>query len=294
MQDNAVSNSNNSNSQKHLVNRPPVIDFHVHLADYEWFSPSTLEWMNRMNPVSFDEYRETYKKPDVFVKFLKDSGVDYAVILAEISPITTGIATNEQVEEFCQGYDFLIPFASINPYMENNPARALEELVMKRGFKGLKLYPTYQYFYPNDNKLYPLYSMAQELGVPIMFHTGSSVFKGARIKYGEPLYFDDLAVDFPDLDILMVHSGRGFWYDQAFFLTKLHPNLYMEIAGLPPQRLLSYFPEFERNADKIIYASDWPGVPDLIGNIQQIRDLPLSEASKQKILGLNAARILRL
>jgi predicted TIM-barrel fold metal-dependent hydrolase len=178
--------------------------------------------------------------------------------------------------------------------MENNPARALEELVMKRGFKGLKLYPTYQYFYPNDNKLYPLYSMAQELGVPIMFHTGSSVFKGARIKYGEPLYFDDLAVDFPDLDILMVHSGRGFWYDQAFFLTKLHPNLYMEIAGLPPQRLLSYFPEFERNADKIIYASDWPGVPDLIGNIQQIRDLPLSEASKQKILGLNAARILRL
>jgi len=68
----------------------------------------------------------------------------------------------------------------------------------------------------------------------------------------------------------------------------------MEIAGLPPQRLLSYFPEFERNADKIIYASDWPGVPDLKGNIQQIRDLPLSEASKQKILGLNAARLLRL
>jgi len=220
----SASNSNSSNSQKHLVNPPPVIDFHVHLADYEWFSPSTLEWMNRMNPVSFDEYREAYKKPDVFVKFLKENGVDYAVILAEISPITTGIATNEQVEEFCQGYDCLIPFACINPYMENSPARALEELVIKRGFKGLKLYPTYQYFYPNDNKLYPLYSMAQELGIPIMFHTGSSVFKGARIKYGEPVYFDDLAVDFPDLNMLMVHRRTGgFWYDQAFLFDKTPP-----------------------------------------------------------------------
>jgi predicted TIM-barrel fold metal-dependent hydrolase len=250
--------------------------------------------MKRMNPVSFDEYRETYKKPDTFIKFLKESGVDYAVILAEISPITTGIATNEQVEEFCQGHDSLIPFACINPYLETSPARLLEELVVKRGFKGLKLYPTYQYFYPNDHKLYPLYSIAQELGIPIMFHTGSSVFKGARLKYGEPVFFDDLAVDFPDLNMLMVHSGRGFWYDQAFFLARLHPNLYMEIAGLPPQRLLSYFPEFERNANKIIYASDWPGVPDLKNNIQQIRELPISEASKEKILGQNAARILHL
>jgi len=136
--------------------------------------------------------------------------------------------------------------------------------------------------------------MAQELGIPIMFHTGSSVFKGARLKYGEPVFFDDLAVDFPDLNMLMVHSGRGFWYDQAFFLARLHPNLYIEIAGLPPQRLLTYFPEFERNADKIIYASDWPGVPDLKNNIQQIRELPISEASKEKILGQNAAWILHL
>ena len=272
----------------------PVIDFHVHLADYEWFSQSTLEWLQTLNPIPFEEIRETYKDPQTFVAFLKECGVDYAVILAELSPITTGIATNEQVEEFCQGYPSLIPFACINPYLENNLPQRLEELVVKRGFRGLKLYPTYQYFYPNDNQLYPLYAAAQELRIPLMFHTGSSVFKGARLKYGDPLFFDDLAVDFPDLNILMVHSGRGFWYDRAFFLARLHPNLYMEIAGLPPSRLLTYFPEFERNADKIVFASDWPGTPDLKKNIQQIRDLPIAPSAVEKILGGNAARILGL
>lgn len=273
--------------------RTPVIDFHVHLADYQWWSTSTFEWLLEVNP-PFEELQKIYKYPDNFVKFIKECGIDYAVILAEISPITTGVCTNEQVEEFCKGYNNLIPFGCINIYMETNPAKKLEELIIKRGFKGLKLYPTYQYFYPNDHKLYPLYAVAQELGIPIMFHTGSSVFKGARIKYGDPLYFDDVAVDFPDLQILMVHSGRGFWYDRAFFLARLHPNLYMELAGLPPGRLFSYFPEFERNADKIIFASDWPGVPDLKKNIQDIKKLPISEASKEKILGGNAARILKL
>ncbi|MDE3091633.1 MAG: amidohydrolase family protein, partial [Chloroflexota bacterium] len=137
-------------------------------------------------------------------------------------------------------------------------------------------------------------AVAQSLNIPVMVHTGSSVFRGAKLKYGDPLALDDVAVDFPNLTIVMAHSGRGFWYDRAFFLARLHENVYMEIAGLPPQRLLEYFPEFERNADKIIFGSDWPGMPYIGRNIELFRTLPLKESTKEKVLGGNAARILSL
>ena len=123
-----------------------------------------------------------------------------------------------------------------------------------------------------------------------MFHTGSSIFKGARMKYGDPLFFDDLAVDFPLLKIIMVHGGRGFWYNRAYFLSKLHPNIYMEIAGLPPSRLLDYYPELEKVSDKVVYGSDWPGPPDIASGIEVIRNLPLSESAKENILGNTAAK----
>lgn len=160
------------------------------------------------------------------------------------------------------------------------------------GFKGLKLYPTYQGFYADDSIVYPLYAKAQELGIPVMIHTGSSIFKGARLKYGDPLWLDDVAVDFPDLPLIQVHSGRGFWYGRAFFLARLHRNVHMEIAGLPPQKLLEYFPELDRNADKIVFGSDWPGLRSIAGNIKAIRSLPISEETKTKILGGNAERLL--
>ncbi|NIO07626.1 MAG: amidohydrolase family protein, partial [Deltaproteobacteria bacterium] len=62
---------------------------------------------------------------------------------------------------------------------------------------------------------------------------GSSAFKGARIKYGDPLFLDDVAIDFPQLTILLAHSGRPFWYEQAFWMARRHENVYMEISGLP-------------------------------------------------------------
>jgi predicted TIM-barrel fold metal-dependent hydrolase len=99
-------------------------------------------------------------------------------------------------------------------------------------------------------------------------------------------------VDFPDLTLLQVHSGRPFWYDRAFFLSRLHANVYMEVAGLPPQNLLNYFPELERNADKIVYGSDWPGIASVKNNIAAVRALPIKEETKDKILGGNALRIL--
>jgi len=188
----------------------------------------------------------------------------------------------------------LLPFASLNPYIEGDLASRLEQLVLQQGFRGIKLYPVYQHHYTNDPRLYPLYARAQELGIPALVHTGSSAFKGARIKYGDPLHLDDVAIDFPKLNLLMAHGGRPFWYEQAFWMARRHPNVYLEISGLPGRKLLEYFPRLEEIAEKVVYGSDWPGNPYLRRNIEAIHDLPLGFEAKQLILGGNAARLLGL
>lgn len=276
------------------MSETPVVDIHVHLIKYSSHHPWASGFVENFYP-DYEDYYNRMSNPANFVELLKENGVDYAAVVAELSPVTTGICDNEDVAAFCRDYDCLIPFCTVNPYLTANPAQYLEDLVKEYGFKGLKLYPTYNLYYPNDQMMYPVYAKAQELGIPVMFHTGTSVFKGSRVKYGDPVLFDDIAVDFPDLTIVMVHSGRSFWYESAFGLSKLHPNLYMEIAGLPPKNLLKYFPNFASNADRILFASDWPGLPNTIkGNIDEFRSLPIPEEAKTKILGGNAVKILGL
>ena len=232
--------------------------------------------------------------PDGLSHYLKEQGVDHAVILAENSPITTGIVSNEFVRDFCKGKREFIPFASVDPKMHDNPELRLRKLVSEWGFKGLKLYPSYQQYYPNDKMVYPLYKEAQDLNIPVMVHTGSSIFRGSRLKFANPRYLDDVAVDFPDLKIIMAHSGRGLWYKEAFFLSKLHKNVYMEVSGLPPKNLIKYFPKFEENADKILFGSDWPGISNIKDNIEAVNSLKLKKSTKKKILGDTAKSLLRL
>ncbi len=275
-----------------------IIDFHVHMARYEHMHPWVIAWEEANLPENeraraMENLHAILEGPDSLERKLLDvQGLDSAVCLAEESPITTGICPNDFVAQVCKGSKRLIPFCSINVYLHANPAQELERLVTQEGFRGLKLYPVYHHYWANDRDLYPMYAVAQELEIPVMVHTGSSIFRGAKLKYGDPLALDDVAVDFPKLKIVMAHSGRGFWYDRAFFLARLHENVYMEIAGLPPQRLLEYFPEFERNADKIIFGSDWPGMPNIAQNVKYIQGMPLKESTKKKILGENAAKVL--
>jgi predicted TIM-barrel fold metal-dependent hydrolase len=271
-----------------------IIDFHVHTAYYRKRTPDYLDLLRQGWGERMDWMLQTFSDPQAFVGLMDEVGVDYAVILAELAPITSGIAANEDVAQFCAHSPRLIPFASIDPNASQKPVDELEELVRNQGFKGLKLYPTYQHFYPNEVKIYPLYAKAQELDIPVLMHIGSSIFTGSRLKYGDPIYIDDVAVDFPELKVLQAHSGRPFWYEKAFALSRIHENVYMEISGLPPQKLLTYFPKLERIAHKVIYGSDWPSVPTFKENIIALQGLNMSTEAKRMILGENAARLLKL
>lgn len=285
-----------------------IIDFHIHLALPEHEHPWVLEWMQSNYPdgaQAFDAFVREKLNPANLRRYLQDNDIDYAIGLAELSPISVGWTSNEYVGELCATVNKLpdpdsgpkgrlIPFANINPFLVNDLAGELERLVKEFGFGGIKVLPTYHNHYPNDARMYPLYAKAQELGLPMLVHTGSSVFKGSRIKYGDPLLLDDVAVDFPDLTILMAHCGRPFWYEHAVWMARRHPNVYMEVSGLPAKKLLDYFPRLEEVANKVVYGSDWPGNPDLRRNPDAIRALPISEEAKHAILNGNAARILKL
>jgi predicted TIM-barrel fold metal-dependent hydrolase len=272
-----------------------VLDFHTHSVRLDPEMPAGFRaFMSSNQEGDLDELCEYYSNPKNFLALLDEAGVDYAVVLAETAVITSALIPNDHVQQFAQGgKGRILPFCTFNPYMVLNPAAELDRAVREHGFRGVKLYPTYEYFYPNQPLLYPVYAKAQELGVPVMAHTGSSVFTGARLKYGDPLYWDDVAVDFPELTIIMCHGGRMLWYDRAAALVRLHKNMYFDISGLPPKRLLDYWPDLERLADQVLFGTDWPGA-SISGNLKAFRSIDLSDEAKQKILWANGARILGL
>lgn len=272
-----------------------VLDFHTHVVRPDPAMPAGFRaFMSANQQGDFDQFLEQYSNPENFLALLDEAGVDCAVLLAETAVITSAYIPNDFVQKFAAGgRGRLIPFCTFNPYMVLNPARELEVAVREHGFRGVKLYPTYEYFYPNDPMLYPMYAKALELGIPVMAHTGSSVFAGARMKYGDPLFWDDVAVDFPDLTIIMCHGGRPIWYNTAACLVRLHKHVYFDVAGLPPKKLVEYWPDLERLSDKVLFGTDWPGA-NIKHNVAAIQQLPISDAAKQKILWANGARILGL
>jgi len=272
-----------------------VIDVHQHLVQYQVYAPGYRAYLEETNPDYFGPLMERFSQPAEVDRMLAEAGVETAFIMAEDAPLTTGLASTEYVADFCRQTKRLRFFASINPLTKLDAAAQLERDVTDLGASGLKLYPSYQWFYPNDRALYALYAKAVELGVPVTFHTGSSTFPGSRVKYSQPIHLDDVAVDFPELTILMAHAGRPFWYDECEWLVKRHPNVHIDLAGLPPKHLPQYLPDLERIAGKVLFGSDWPAIPPgLAANISQLQDLPISDKAKEQILYDNAKRVLNL
>jgi Predicted metal-dependent hydrolase of the TIM-barrel fold len=203
------------------------------------------------------------------------------------------MVTSEWMLDYCAAASKLHAFVSINPLLEADPVGRLERLREYGCVAGLKFLPSYMYFYPNDRCLYPLYARAEELGLPCTFHTGTSRIPGTRLKYADPLLLDDVAVDFPHLPILLAHAGRGVWYPEAAMLATLHENVYLELSGLPPRNLPRYFPDLDRLVDKMIFGSDFPGLPSVRANIAAIREVFGPDAAR-KVLWETGARLLGL
>lgn len=271
-----------------------VVDFHTHPYRPEDLAPGTREFVFSVSR-AVAEHGDRLRDPRYFADVLRAQGVERAVLLPEHCPRTSGNVRTETVLELAAAApDFFLPFASVNPVDDEDPPDLLRRYV-EAGVRGLKLYPSYQYFYANDRRAYPLYEICQAHGLPVLLHIGSSVLPRTRLKYCDPIYLDDVAIDFPELVLVMAHGGRGFWYDACAFLAAHHANVYIDVAGLIPRRLPEHFPRLERLVPKVVFGSDWPAMPKSVAeNVAAIRSLGLSPDAVRAILHDNAARILGL
>ena len=129
----------------------------------------------------------------------------------------------------------------------------------------------------------------------MIFHTGTSIFPRARSRFGDPLLLEDVALDYPELTIVLAHGGRPFWTEEAVYLARRFPHVWLEISGVPPTRLLEYFPILPRISDKVLFGSDWPGpgVKGIGENLEQFRALGLTEDAQRRILEDNPRRVFR-
>src|SRR5919202_7111102 len=198
--------------------------------------------------------------------------------------------------------DVLIPFASIDPARGRAGAREVRRLVDEHGVRGFKFHPNLQAFFPNDRAAYPIYEAIAEAGVPALFHTGHSGIGaglpgggGIRLKYSNPMYVDDVAVDFPDLKIVLAHPSFP-WQDEAISIALHKEQVYIDLSGWSPK----YFPEqLVRYAntllrERVLFGSDYPMItPERwLGDFEQadfrdeVRPLILKE-NAIKLLGLD-------
>ncbi len=263
------------------------------------FKPQALELMKKKRP-DFDQIVEFCRSPKAFLNYLDVCGVDRAVLINYVAPEVIGFTNG--VNQFVADYvktdpKRLISCGSLHPRHTANVLADMEQ-ILRLGIRMIKIHPPHQLLFPNDyltgvKELEIIYRAAEANGVPVMFHTGTSVFPGARNKYGDPIHVDDVAVDFPKLKILLAHGGRPLWMQTAFFLVRRHPHAYLDISGIPPKTLLKYFPRLEEIAQKTLFGTDWPGpgVPDIRKNLDEFRALPLTEEVRKQILSKTASSI---
>jgi uncharacterized protein len=277
-----------------LASATRILDFHTHPWQPNLLAPATAAFIRSISP-AVQRHGEALEDPGYAADLLRADGVERAVLLPEHCPATSGNVRTERVLEFAAHVpDFYVPFASVDPNTDADPAALLADYIAA-GARGLKLYPSYQFFYPNERRVYPLYELCVLHRIPLLLHIGSSVIPGTRLKYCDPLHLDDVAVDFPELNIIMAHGGRGFWYDACAFLALHFPNVYIDVTGLVPTRLREHFPRLERLAPKLVFGSDWPAMPrSPAENAAAITGLGLDADMLRRVLYDNAAALLRL
>ncbi|HEX9121224.1 MAG TPA: amidohydrolase family protein [Terriglobales bacterium] len=276
-----------------------ITDCHIHIQPLEMFKPEALRLMKAKRP-EFPQIEEFCRSPRAFLHHMDQAGIDRAVLINYVAPEVIGFTAG--VNQFVADYvkedpRRLIPCGSLHPRHSTNIMADVEHLV-RLGIRLIKIHPPHQLLYPNDylrgvKELEIIYRAAEANGIPVMFHTGTSIFPGARNKYGDPMFVDDVAVDFPRLKILLAHGGRPLWMQTAFFLVRRHPNMFLDISGIPPKLLLKYFPRLEEIASKTLFGTDWPGpgVPDIRRNLDDFRALPLKPDVREQILGKTALSI---
>jgi predicted TIM-barrel fold metal-dependent hydrolase len=280
---------------------PGVTDLHVHIQPWSQMKPEVMDVMRRGKEDHWDFLLALMEDPTALLEVLDRSDIWRVGLVNYPSPDLMGFTdeTNAFAARYAEAApERLLPYGGVHPRFTTDPEGQVEEL-LQLGIRLLKIHPPHQMFPANAytqglEALGRIYRRCEERGLPIMVHTGTSIFPGARSKYGRPMELDDVAIDFPDLTILMAHGGRPLWMDEAFFILRRHRNVHLELSGIPPKKLLEYFPRILEIEDRVVWGTDWPspGVNDLRKNLDQFLALPRPDETKDRITRTKPVEIL--
>lgn len=278
-----------------------VTDVHVHIQPWAQMKPAVMEAMRRGKEKHWDFLMQLMEEPRLLLDIMDEERIDRLGMVNYVSPRIMGFTpeTNEFAVRYAEAdRRRLLPYGGIDPLSTANCSKAVEHL-LELGTRVLKVHPPHMGFAANAytdglEGLADVYRLCESRGLPVMIHTGTSIFPGARSKFGNPMEIDDVAIDFPDLQILMAHGGRPLYMAEAFFILRRHKNVWLDLSGIPPKSLLEYFPRIAEVESRLLWGTDWPspGVASMRTNVDQFLALPLSQQVKRAAVQDNPERLL--
>jgi predicted TIM-barrel fold metal-dependent hydrolase len=209
---------------------------------------------------------------------------------------------NDDVAKFAaENHDIVMAFASVNPTRGAEAVKEAERLIATGGFRGFKLHPPLQNFRANDRIAYPFYEVLNAHKMPVIFHTGHSGIGtgmpgggGVRLKYGNPMDMDDVAVDFPDMPIILAHPSFP-WQDEAISVCLHKPQVYIDLSGWSPKYFSPVLVQYANTLlkNKVLFGSDYPLItPDRW--LSDFEKIAIKDEVRPLILRENAIRLLGL
>ena len=276
-----------------------VFDVHVHVQPWQMVNADALAMID--DP-SHANAKDILSSPENLLRHLDAEGIERICCINYVSPDVMGFKreVNDWIANFTKDHrDRLVAVGSVNPLHELNVRDEIRR-VLDLGIGMIKIHPPHQLFSPNAYRgelwqLSEIYRECEERGVPVMFHTGTSVFPRARNVFADPMPIDDVALDFPRLKIILAHSGRPLYGETAFFLARRHANLHLDISGIPPKALGRYVPRLASIADKVLWGTDWPspGVASMRGNVEEFLAQGFGAEVERRVLWENASALFR-
>jgi len=276
-----------------------IINAHLHLIEIDKIADKEKYLSVLGNIPSFRNLEETMQliSQESILRQMKEANITQSVLFACYAPII--YSSNEFVARICKDNpDKFIGFASLDP-KDKNATNILNDAVVNMGLRGLKLHPPLQNFYPNDKMMWPIYEKASQLNIPIVFHIGSTPFGAlAKLSQANPILIDEIAVNFPKLNIILTHLGT-LWHNETFMVVEKNPNVYVDTSAYPYEikRLLNKNLIERVGDDKFIFGTDFPMPYE--GKTHRMKDytdcisgLDLPQETKEKIFYKNFERLL--
>ena len=233
-----------------------IVDIHTHLSTLQEWGP---EFTQRISADSTRTGVDLDVSPERHWKAM--ASVDKAIVFG-INALPLQMNTpNDKIAAYANAHpDKIIGFASIDPHQPDAMAE-LERCSSELNLRGIKMSPVYQQFHPCDPKAARIHRRAEELGLPILTHAAFLGLPQAPMEWANPLHYDAVAREFPELKIILAHCGLP-WSVDAMVVVRKHPNVYTDISGFPiyptwTARTLAMFHEFGL-MHKLLLGSDFP------------------------------------